>query len=80
VALRIPGPVGSVTDVVFLTERATTRDEVATIFRAEAATERYKDVLAVADDPIVSPDIIKEPHASIIDLSMVRVWMVILSR
>ena len=39
----------------------------------EAATDRYRDILGVTEDPIVSSDIIKDPRASIIDLGMTRV-------
>lgn len=39
----------------------------------EAASEHYRDIVGVTDDPIVSSDIIKDPRASIIDLGMTRV-------
>ncbi len=73
VAIRAPIPVGSIADIVFLTERATTVDEVNAIFREEAATERYKKVLAVTEDEIVSSDILGDPHASIVDPYMTQV-------
>jgi glyceraldehyde 3-phosphate dehydrogenase len=34
---------------------------------------RYQGVLAVTDEPLVSADIIKDPHASIVQLDMTRV-------
>jgi len=73
VAVRGPVPVGSVADMVFLTEKATTADEVNEIFREESATDRYKGILGVSDDPIVSSDIIKDPRASVVDLTMTQV-------
>ena len=73
VAVRGPIPVGSIADLVFLMERDTTVDEINDIFREEARGERYKGVLAIAEDPIVSSDIIKDPHASIIDVEMTQV-------
>ncbi len=73
VAVRVPIPVGSISDIVFLTERETTVDEVNSIFREEAESERYKGILGVAEDPIVSSDIIKDPRASIVDLGMTQV-------
>ena len=73
VAVRGPVPVGSIADIVFVTERSTTVEEVNNIFKEEAESERYKDVLAVTEDPIVSSDIIQDPHASIIDLELTQV-------
>ncbi len=73
VAIRAPIPVGSISDIVFVTERETTIDEVNSIFREEAESERYQGILGATDDPIVSSDIIKDPRASIVDLGMTQV-------
>jgi glyceraldehyde 3-phosphate dehydrogenase len=72
VAVRGPVPVGSLADIVFLTERVTTVEEVNGIFREESETERYEGILGVSEDPIVSSDIIKDSRASVIDLSMTQ--------
>ena len=73
VAVRVPIPVGSIADIVFLTTRRTSVDEINAVFKQEAQTERYVGILGVAEDPIVSSDIIKDPRASIIDLTMTQV-------
>ena len=73
VAVRAPVTVGSISDVIFVTERKTSKEEINAIFREEAESERYKDVVAVTEDPIVSSDIIQDSHASIIDLNMTLV-------
>jgi glyceraldehyde 3-phosphate dehydrogenase len=73
VAVRAPVPVGSIADIVFLTVRNTTVEEVNGIFKEEAEGEGYEGILGVSEDPIVSSDIIKDPRASIIDLGMTRV-------
>jgi glyceraldehyde 3-phosphate dehydrogenase len=73
VAVRAPVPVGSIADIVFVTEKATTVEEVNSVFLEESRTERYLGVLGVADLPIVSTDIIKDPRASIFDPDMTRV-------
>jgi len=73
VAVRAPIPVGSIADIVFLTEKATTVAEINEIFQEEAASERYQGILAASADPIVSSDVIQDPHASIVDLSMTQV-------
>nr|NIO71334.1 type I glyceraldehyde-3-phosphate dehydrogenase [Anaerolineae bacterium] len=73
VAVRAPVPVGSISDIVFLTARKTTVEEVNRIFKEEAESEEYQGILGVSEDPIVSSDIIKDPRASIVDLGMTRV-------
>lgn len=72
VALRVPVPVGSVSDVVILTEKNTTKEEVNAILTKEAEG-RYKGIIRVTNDPIVSSDIIGDPHACIIDMQMTKV-------
>ena len=72
VALRVPVAVGSVSDVVILTEKNTSKEEVNEILTKEA-NGRYKDIISVTNDPIVSSDIIGDPHACIIDLQMTKV-------
>jgi glyceraldehyde 3-phosphate dehydrogenase len=73
IAVRGPVAVGSLADIVLVTERKTSVEEINQIFVEEAASDRYRDIVGVTKDPIVSSDIIKDPHASIIDLGMTRV-------
>jgi glyceraldehyde 3-phosphate dehydrogenase len=73
VSVRGPVVVGSISDVVFVVGRDTTPEEVNDVLRREAASDRYQGVLAVAEDPLVSADIIKDPRASIVQLDMTRV-------
>lgn len=73
VAIRGPVPVGSIADIVFVTERKTSVEEVNGIFREEAESERYRGVVGIAQEDIVSSDIIKTEEASIVDLDMTRV-------
>jgi len=73
VAVRAPVPVGSVADVVFVTGRTTTREEINDVFRDEASSDRYRDVLGVSEDALVSSDIVGDPRASVVDLPMTRV-------
>lgn len=73
VAIRVPVPVGSISDMVFVMERPVTVEEVNQILEEEAKTKRYSHVLDTTTEPIVSSDIIKSPYASTVDLSMTRV-------
>jgi glyceraldehyde 3-phosphate dehydrogenase len=72
VSVRCPVPCGSLADLVFVTERPTSVEEINRIFKEEAGG-RYKEILEYATDPIVSSDIIMNPHASIFDPSMTQV-------
>jgi glyceraldehyde 3-phosphate dehydrogenase len=73
VSVRGPVVVGSLSDLVFVLDRDTTVEEVNDVLQREAATDRYQGVLGVADEPLVSADIIKDPRASIVQLDLTRV-------
>lgn len=73
ISIRTPVPVGSISDITFLATRNTTPEEVNAILLEESKTDRYKDVLLVSDEPLVSSDIIQSPFASIVDAQMTRV-------
>jgi glyceraldehyde 3-phosphate dehydrogenase len=73
VAVRAPVPVGSLADIVFVTGRGTSVEEVNRVFTEEAASDRYRQVLAVTEEPVVSSDIIRQSYASIVDLSLTQV-------
>jgi glyceraldehyde 3-phosphate dehydrogenase len=73
VAVRGPIPAGSIADVIFVTKRDTTVDEVKQIFREEAASDRYAGILAASGEPLVSADIIGDSHGSVVDLEMTQV-------
>lgn len=73
VAIRVPIPVGSISDMTFVTEKPVTVEEVNAILVEEAGTDRYKEVLATTNEPIVSSDIVGSSYASTVDLGMTRV-------
>ena len=73
VALRVPIPVGSISDLTFITQRNVTVEEINAIFKKEAESTRYKNILATTNEPLVSSDIVKSTYASTVDLGMTRV-------
>jgi glyceraldehyde 3-phosphate dehydrogenase len=73
IAVRVPVTVGSLADIVAMTSRPTTVEEVNAVFAEEAESERYRGVLGVTVDPVVSSDIIKDARASVVDLGMTQV-------
>lgn len=73
VAIRAPIPVGSISDIVFLISRPTSVDEVNSFLREECSSDRYREIIGVSEEEIVSSDIIQDPRASIIDLTLTKV-------
>lgn len=66
VALRVPVPDGSITDFVAEVSKETTVEEVNAAFK-EASEKDLKGILQYVEDPIVSSDIIGNPHSCIFD-------------
>ncbi|MDH3724367.1 MAG: type I glyceraldehyde-3-phosphate dehydrogenase [Thermoleophilia bacterium] len=71
-ALRVPTPDGSVVDLTVQLGRETSVEEVNAAFKAAAEGE-MKGILAYTEDPIVSRDVIGDPHSSILDSSLTMV-------
>ena len=65
-ALRVPVSTGSITDFVAELERQVSVDEVNAAFK-EAAEGSLKGILEYTEDPIVSSDIVFNPHSCILD-------------
>lgn len=65
-ALRVPVPDGSLTDLTAVVGEETTRDEVNALFQ-QAAGGAMKGVLQFSQEPLVSSDIVHNPHSSIVD-------------
>lgn len=73
ISLRVPVPAGSIADVTFVAKRPTSAEEVNAILTKAAADKRWEGTFAVTNEPLVSSDILGNPHASIADLAMTRV-------
>ena len=65
-AIRAPVPTGSVVDLTFEAGRETTVEELNAAFKA-AGEGAMKGILRYTEDPIVSSDIVGDPHSSIVD-------------
>ena len=72
-AIRVPTPVGSLSDIVMVTEKEVTTQVVNEMFEAEAQKPEWKGILAVTHDPVVSSDIVGRSESSIVDLSLTNV-------
>jgi glyceraldehyde 3-phosphate dehydrogenase len=71
-ALRVPTPTGSATDLTFTAGRETAVDEVNALVKA-AADGPLKGILKYTEDPIVSADIVTDPHSCIFDAGCTKV-------
>ena len=71
-ALRVPVATGSITDLTVLIQRPATLGAINEAMR-QAALGRLKGVLAYTEDPIVSVDILGNPHACIFDGNLTQV-------
>ncbi|WP_077098754.1 type I glyceraldehyde-3-phosphate dehydrogenase [Mycobacterium terramassiliense] len=71
-ALRVPIPTGSVTDLTVELSKAAGAQDINAAFKA-AAEGRLKGILKYYDAPIVSSDIVTDPHSSIFDSGLTKV-------
>jgi glyceraldehyde 3-phosphate dehydrogenase len=66
-ALRVPVPDGSITDLVCVLDNAATAEDVNGAFSSAAASDHWAGILQYTEDPIVSSDIVGNPYSCIID-------------
>jgi len=71
-AVRVPTPTGSVTDLTVQLSRDVTVEEVNAVMKA-AAEGPMKGILSYCEDPIVSSDIVGDSHSCIYDVDLTRV-------
>ncbi|MCB1162091.1 type I glyceraldehyde-3-phosphate dehydrogenase [bacterium] len=72
-AMRVPIPDGSIVDLVAVLKEKVTAQEINAAMRAAAKSEGLKRILKYSEDPIVSSDIVGDPHSSIFDAPFTRV-------
>jgi glyceraldehyde 3-phosphate dehydrogenase len=71
-AMRAPVPTGSVVDLTFDSAKATNPEEINAAVKA-AAEGPLQGILSYTEDPIVSTDIVGDPHSSIVDAGQTMV-------
>ncbi|MFF7049238.1 type I glyceraldehyde-3-phosphate dehydrogenase [Streptomyces griseorubiginosus] len=72
IAMRVPVPTGSATDLVVELEREVTKDEVNAAFK-KASEGELQGYLSYTEDPIVSSDIVSDPSSCTFDSSLTMV-------
>lgn len=73
VAIRVPVPTVSLSDITAVLQEETTKEEINKLFREAAKSARFKGILTVTDEPLVSSDFIGNPYSAIVDLSLTNV-------
>jgi len=73
VAVRVPTVCGSLDNVIFISKRNTTAEEVNDILRKAAKDPRWENVFDVVEEPVVSSDMLGNTHASVADLLLTKV-------
>ena len=66
-AFRVPTPDGSVTDFTVMLDKDATVDTINAAFKEAASDKSYKGVVEYSDEPLVSEDIVGNPHSCIFD-------------
>ena len=72
-AMRVPVVDGSLSAITFLSERPTTAEEINAILKAAEAEPRWQGIFKTTSEQLVSSDIVGEPYAAIVDLSLTKV-------
>jgi len=66
----VPVPTGSIVDFTANLKKAATVEEINAAFKKAAASGSLKGILRYTEDPIVSSDIVTDPHSSIFDAGL----------
>ncbi|MEN9993146.1 MAG: hypothetical protein RLY83_716 [Actinomycetota bacterium] len=72
-ALRVPVPTGSITDLTLVSKTDVTVEQIQAAYKEAAASGPLKGILKYTEDPIVSSDIVTDPHSSIVDAGLIKV-------
>lgn len=72
-AIRVPIPVASLSDITVLLKKKVTVEEVNQLFKKISKQKQYKGIVGVNDEPLVSSDFVKHKCSVIVDLSFTKV-------
>ncbi|MBU0597492.1 type I glyceraldehyde-3-phosphate dehydrogenase [Patescibacteria group bacterium] len=72
-AIRVPTPIVSLSDLTILLKKKVTVEDINNAFKQAVKKPLYMGVVEVTEEPLVSSDLIGNPHASIVDLSLTKV-------
>jgi glyceraldehyde 3-phosphate dehydrogenase len=64
-ALRVPVPDGSITDLVAVVRKEASAESINAAFRDATGTSRYQRIVSYTEAPLVSQDIVGDPHSCV---------------
>jgi len=73
ISVRVPSITVSLSDIVYLLKKKTTIEEINKVFKKAARSTRWKGVLGVTNESLVSTDFVGSTFSSVVDLQMTRV-------
>ena len=73
IAMRVPVVAGSILDFTFISKMPTSVEEINNIFRSIDEKPEWQGIITFTEKPLVSSDILQNPHGSIVDLNLTRV-------
>jgi glyceraldehyde 3-phosphate dehydrogenase len=72
-SVRVPTPVGSLCDAVYVLKKKTTAEAVNKVIQKASKLKEYKGIIETTTDPLVSADIVGNPASAIVDLALTTV-------
>lgn len=72
-SIRVPISTVSLSDITFLLKRSVTKEEVNAAIVAASKTPRFRGIVAVTDEPLVSSDLRGDARSAIVDLTLTNV-------
>jgi glyceraldehyde 3-phosphate dehydrogenase len=72
-SIRVPTPDVSLIDFTFTASRDTSSEEINSLMERAANSNRFRGILAVVKDEVVSSDFLHDPHSSSFDLTQTKV-------
>jgi len=72
-SMRVPVAVGSISDITIVLRHEATAADINAAISEECRNPRWRGIVSCTSDPIVSSDIIGNPHSAIVDLSLTQV-------
>ncbi|MBP8718807.1 MAG: type I glyceraldehyde-3-phosphate dehydrogenase, partial [Candidatus Atribacteria bacterium] len=72
-AIRVPVSCGSLADITFVSQKETSVAEINEILVKASKEEKWRNILGVSNEPLVSSDVIKDMRPAIVDLTFTKV-------
>lgn len=72
-AFRVPVACGSIADITFISRKPTSPEEVNGILSKASQEDKWKNILGVSQEPLVSSDIVKDPRPAVVDAAFTKV-------